>query len=236
MKTAAIIPARGGSKGLPGKNIKNLCGKPLIAYTIDVAKRSRMIDHVVVSTDSEEVAEISRTYGAMVPGLRPDYLAKDDSPLNGVLDHVKNELRKLHITVDAYICLLPTHPFRTPALIDFLLQKIQQGYTHTSTVRQILYDRYAFFERKNGSLLPIQHSLDFKEKGCWPYYRHYGLINIITNRQPKKYMFYIIKNPVSLIDIDTFKDFCLAEEVILNGLFDFTHSVDPHDNIEHEKQ
>ena len=73
----AIIPARGGSKGLPGKNIKMLCGKPMIAYAIDAAKKSKYIDHVVVSTDDQQIADIALQYGAEIPFLRPDFLAFD---------------------------------------------------------------------------------------------------------------------------------------------------------------
>ena len=73
----AIIPARGGSKGLPGKNIKMLCGKPMIAYAIDAAKKSKYIDHVVVSTDDQQIADIALQYGAEIPFLRPDFLALD---------------------------------------------------------------------------------------------------------------------------------------------------------------
>ena len=75
----AIIPARGGSKGLPGKNIKELNGKPLIAYTIECALQSKYIDHVVVSTDDPKIAAISIKYGAEVPFLRPACLATDTS-------------------------------------------------------------------------------------------------------------------------------------------------------------
>ncbi|MBW1723549.1 MAG: hypothetical protein JRH13_15900, partial [Deltaproteobacteria bacterium] len=71
----AIIPARGGSKGLPRKNIRDLCGKPLIAYSIEVALRAKLIDRVVVSTEDEEIAEISESFGAEVPFLRPKEMA-----------------------------------------------------------------------------------------------------------------------------------------------------------------
>jgi len=72
-----VITARGGSKGIPGKNIKELGGKPLIAYTIDVAKKSNLITHLIVSTDDEEIADVCRKYGAEVPFMRPAKLADD---------------------------------------------------------------------------------------------------------------------------------------------------------------
>lgn len=90
----ALIPARGGSKGLPGKNIKSLCGKPLIAYTIQAALNASGINQVVVTTDSEEIAEISRQYGAEVPFLRPKELAEDTSSAVDVYLHAIDFYRK----------------------------------------------------------------------------------------------------------------------------------------------
>lgn len=80
-----IIPARGGSKGLPGKNIKELLGKPLIAYSIEQARHSKYIDRVIVSTDSREIADISEKYGAEVPFMRPKKYAEDNSSIFDVL-------------------------------------------------------------------------------------------------------------------------------------------------------
>ena len=79
MSVAAVIPARGGSKGLPGKNIKPFCGKPLIAHTIEAALAARTIGHIVLSTDDEEIASICREYDIEIPFMRPVELARDDS-------------------------------------------------------------------------------------------------------------------------------------------------------------
>ncbi len=91
----AIIPARGGSKGLPGKNIKELCGKPLIAWSIEAGLKSKYLDEVMVTTDSKDIADISKQYGASVPFLRPDELAGDTSTTFEVVKHAicyyKNE-------------------------------------------------------------------------------------------------------------------------------------------------
>ena len=89
----AIIPARGGSKGVPRKNIKDLCGKPLIAWTIEEALKSKYIDRLIVSTEDEEIANISKKYGAEVPFLRPTELAKDDTPGVEPLLHCINWLK-----------------------------------------------------------------------------------------------------------------------------------------------
>jgi len=108
-----VIPARGGSKGLPGKNIKMFCGKPLIAYTIEQARQSEYIDRIIVSTEAEEIARISLEYGAEVPFMRPMELAGDSSSTVDVLVHAINWLE----TVDQYafdilILLHTTTPLR----------------------------------------------------------------------------------------------------------------------------
>jgi len=85
----AIIPARGGSKGLPGKNIKVLCGKPLIAWSIEAGLKSKYIDEVMVTTDSQEIADVAQKYGANVPFLRPKELATDTATTFDVIKHTR---------------------------------------------------------------------------------------------------------------------------------------------------
>ena len=86
----AIIPARGGSKGLPGKNIKPLLGKPLIAYTIECALQSQSVERVIVSTDDEKIAAVAKQYGAEVPFLRPDFLATDTARFTFFCNFARN--------------------------------------------------------------------------------------------------------------------------------------------------
>jgi CMP-N,N'-diacetyllegionaminic acid synthase len=111
----AVIPARGGSKGVPRKNIRLLCGKPLIAHTIDVALAVQHLFHrVVISTDDQEIADIARQYGADVPFLRPPELAADDVPTAPVLRHAVTFVEKRERLRFDWICLLqPTEPLRT---------------------------------------------------------------------------------------------------------------------------
>ncbi|OVE76450.1 hypothetical protein BVX97_01020 [bacterium E08(2017)] len=114
-----VIPARGGSKGIPGKNIKNLAGKPLIAYTIETALAANMITDVVVSTDSEEIQNIALQYGAQAPFLRPDELATDKALAIPTIQHAVTEMEKLkNITYDAIIMLQPTTPLKTASDLD----------------------------------------------------------------------------------------------------------------------
>ena len=110
----AIIPARGGSKGIPRKNVRDFAGAPLIAYSIVAALRSQGVTRVIVSTDDEEIAKISRQWGAEVPFMRPDELARDDSPVIDVMVHAIRWFKKGEGQCLDYMMLLqPTAPFRT---------------------------------------------------------------------------------------------------------------------------
>ena len=121
LRLLALIPARGGSKGIKNKNIIDLCGKPLIQYTIDAAKRSKYIDDVVVSTDSETIADVARKCGAEVPFLRPVELATDTSKSIDVVVHAVDFLKKQGREYDCVIFLQPTQPLRTVEDIDLAI-------------------------------------------------------------------------------------------------------------------
>jgi len=108
----AIIPARSGSKRLPGKNTMKLAGKPLIAWTIQAAIESKYIDRVVVSTDSDQIANLSKKHGADVPYLRPEILARDESPTIDAVLHMLNYLEKRGEFYDYVVLLQPTSPLR----------------------------------------------------------------------------------------------------------------------------
>uniref|UniRef100_UPI004048122F acylneuraminate cytidylyltransferase family protein n=1 Tax=Algoriphagus sp. TaxID=1872435 RepID=UPI004048122F len=123
-KILCVVPARGGSKGLPGKNIKMLIDKPLIAWSIEQGLGSKYVNEVIVSTDSEEVAEIAKNYGARVPFLRPDFLAQDDSSTADVLVHMMNELEKIDETFDYILLLEPTSPLREVNDIDKAFEQL----------------------------------------------------------------------------------------------------------------
>lgn len=121
----AIIPARGGSKGLPGKNIKELCGKPLIAWSIEAGLGCQYIDELMVTTDSEEIARIARLYGASVPFLRPAELASDTATSFDAIKHTIDFYESdLHKQFDYVILLEPTSPLREKGDIDRMIEKI----------------------------------------------------------------------------------------------------------------
>lgn len=111
-KILAIIPARSGSKGIVDKNIKSLCGKPLIAYTIEAAIKSKIFDDIIVSTDSEKYKKISEEYGAWVPFLRSEELAQDISSTNDVIEDVLINLKKIGKEYSSLVILQPTSPLR----------------------------------------------------------------------------------------------------------------------------
>jgi CMP-N-acetylneuraminic acid synthetase len=114
----AIIPARGGSKGLPGKNIKPLCGKPLIGWTIEQAHTSKYIDEIFVSTDSREIADIAETFDVKVPELRPEELASDTATSASFVIYTIEKLRKKGKLFDYVVLLEPTSPLRAKNDLD----------------------------------------------------------------------------------------------------------------------
>ena len=129
----ATIPARGGSKGVPKKNLKLIDGYPLIAYSIIAAKSSKNIDRIIVSTDSKEIAKVSKKFGADVPFLRPAKYARDDSPDNEHIIHAIEWFEKYeNLTPEMFVHLRPTTPLRNPKLIDKAITKFKNNKNATS--------------------------------------------------------------------------------------------------------
>ncbi len=123
-KITALIPARSGSKGIRNKNISNLKNHPLIYWTIKSAKESKYIDNVIVSTDSNEIAKISKKYGAIVPGIRPKKLSRDNSTTESVINHYLNHWSYME---DIIILLQPTSPIRNKKTLDDAIKKFIVG-------------------------------------------------------------------------------------------------------------
>lgn len=126
-KIIGLIPARGGSKGIKDKNIADLCGKPLIAYSIECGLQSKYVDSVVVTTDSERIAEVSRQYGARVPFMRPAQLAQDTSTTLDAVLHALGVLRDLGEEYDVLLLLQPTQPLRTSRDVDGAIEAFFQN-------------------------------------------------------------------------------------------------------------
>jgi N-acylneuraminate cytidylyltransferase len=153
MKNLAIIPARGGSKRIPGKNIKNFFGKPIIAYSIEVAIKSGLFDEVMVSTDEREISQVAKKYGAKVPFMRSNRTSDDYTILSEVIEEVKEEYSKKQIVFDYICCILPTAPLIT-------LENLKKGYeevvnTNVDSVRpvvQFVYPIQRAVKMKNGKI------------------------------------------------------------------------------------
>ncbi len=125
-KAVAIITARGGSKRIPHKNIKEFCGKPILAYSIEAALASGLFDRVMVSTDDEEIAEVARKYGAEVPFLRSEKTANDYATTKDVLEEVLAEYEKRGEHFDTLCCIYPTAPFVTPDRLSEAMDQLEE--------------------------------------------------------------------------------------------------------------
>ncbi len=158
MKNIAIIPARGGSKRIPKKNIKNFLGKPIIAYSIETALQSGLFDEVMVSTDDSDIAKIALQYGAKVPFLRSKQTADDFAVLTDVLTEVLHNYQKVNKHFDHVCCILPTAPFINSYDVTKAYNKLIRG--NFDTVFPVV--RYSF---------PIQRAMQFDGdhvKMIWP--------------------------------------------------------------------
>lgn len=225
MRILAIIPARGGSKGIKNKNIINLKGHPLISYTIDAALKSKYIDTAVVSTDSEEIARISKACGASVPFLRPAELATDDSKTIDTVIHAINKLREMSSEFDVLVLLQPTQPLRDSkdidAAIELFFDKGLKGLASVSLV-----DDNPLLMRtmnKDGSMTSLLGVNSTCRRQDMPvYYRVNGCIyiNLVkditesTSFNDNEIGYVMDKN--HSVDIDELKDLIMAEYYLEN--------------------
>jgi pseudaminic acid cytidylyltransferase len=127
MVTMAVIPARGGSKRIPRKNIKLFHGKPIIAYSIETAAQSGLFDRVVVSTDDEEIAEVAQKYGAEVPFIRPKKLSDDMTGTHRVVDHALSWFQSKGIDVKYACCIYATAPLLQESYLRLGYEKLKKG-------------------------------------------------------------------------------------------------------------
>jgi len=138
MKVLGLIPARGGSKGVPRKNLADVGGRPLIAFSIETGLAAQRIDRLIVSADDDEIAEVARGLGADVPFVRPTDLADDVAPMLGVAQHALQALANDGDMFDAVCLLQPTSPLRPPELVDGCIGLLEsKSATSVVTVRSI---------------------------------------------------------------------------------------------------
>jgi len=156
VRVLGLVPARGGSKGIPRKNIRPLAGRPLLAYTAEAARRATRLGRAVLSTDDEEIARVGRACGLDVPFLRPAQLAGDDAPTLGVVQHALRFLEARGETWDAVCVLQPTSPLRRPEDIDCCIDLLEKSEADAVVSILPVPDRYnphwAYFRTPEGTL------------------------------------------------------------------------------------
>lgn len=225
MRILGLIPARGGSKGVPGKNIKVLGDKPLIQYTIAAARQAALIDDIIISTDSEEIAEVAIKGGAEVPFIRPAELASDTSSSIDVVIHAIKVLSGQGRNYDSVCLLQPTNPFRKKGFIDEGIKKFIEAGTDSLIsvlpVPEEFNPHWLFELKKNGTLtIATGESEIIRRRQDLPpaFYRdgsiYLTLTSIILEQQSLygKSIAYIQNDPLWHVNIDTPADWVIAEE------------------------
>ncbi len=225
MKIMALIPARGGSKRLPGKNVRLLGGKPLIVWSIEAARSMDAITAVVVSTDDQEIASIARSAGASVPGLRPAALASDTASSVDVAVHALAQYEQEHGPADALLLLQPTSPFRSRASMHagLSLFACHPGCSVVGVSSATTHPLWCF-RLDGGKLQPFVENggLHLRSQDLSPAYVVNGAFYLVpADVLRDSHSFYapeilplIMEDPAELVDIDTEQDWQLAEQVL----------------------
>ncbi len=223
-KFLAIIPARGGSKGIPNKNIMAISGKPLIAYTIDAGKKSKYIDELIVSTDSEVIKVIAQQYGAKVPFLRSEELSNDTSKSIDVVIHSIDFYKKNNVSFDYVILLQPTSPLRTFKHLDEAIEKlIESKSTSLVSVCEASENPVLMRSIENEKLKEVIsfEGTNLRRQDLPTFYIFNGALYINSNDMlvnEKKFVdentIPYVMNKESSIDIDTMLDARLVELII----------------------
>ena len=219
MRYLAMIPARGGSKRIPRKNIKEFLGKPIIAYSIEAALKSGVFDEVMVSTDDEEIAEIARQYGAKVPFMRDEKASDDFVHADDLPKIVLDQYAQIGEKFDYVMMLFATAPFVTPEMIREAAQKIHEtGAEITVNVVPFSYPPQRGYLIRNGALVfqfpeyERTRSQDLEKiyHDCGQFY-FYNADMVLGNR-PRNGIQHPIVVPEEFVqDIDTESDWHLAE-------------------------
>jgi CMP-N,N'-diacetyllegionaminic acid synthase len=228
-----IIPARGGSKGVPRKNIKALVGKPLIAHSILAAQQAECLDRFIVSTDDEEIAEVARAYGAEVPFLRPKHLAQDDTPDLPVFQHALAWLWEQEgLRPDILVHLRPTYPLRTAQHICEVVQKmIETGADCVKSVRLAREHPHKMWELVDGRLVPylktefrLRVGPDYPRQKLERVYISCGLVDAVRTEVVENgsttgtFVVPYLFDPRLAVDLDYAQDFLVAETLMEPGV------------------
>ncbi len=220
----AIIPARGGSKGLPRKNIRPLLGKPLIAYTIEAARQCPLVDRVVVSTDDPEIAAVAAQWGAEVPFLRPAELATDEATTESVLKHAVEWLDARGCPIDIVVFLQPTDLFRKRWMIEDAVRALLEDPALESAFVATL-DHKNYWGQVDGRYVPVSHRGYQPRQQKPPVYREDTGLACATRaaivkqgrRIGDRVHLLVNRDQTSFIDIHGEFDLWLAERVLAEG-------------------
>jgi CMP-N,N'-diacetyllegionaminic acid synthase len=223
MKPLVIIPARGGSKGVPGKNIKRLNGKPLINYTIEAAREVFSDEHICVTTDSSEIKSVAEETGLLVPFIRPAELATDTAGTHGALLHAIEFYEKKGYKPDVIVLLQPTSPFRMASHIRGALQVFDNVCEMVVSVRETKANPYYVLKEENiqGWLEKSKPGNFTRRQDCPKVYEVNGAVyvmhaEILKNKPIGKFenVRKYLMDEHSSMDIDTELDWQLAEFVL----------------------
>jgi len=231
MRILAIIPARGGSKGVPGKNIKLLNGKPLLAYTSEIALQSKYLTEVVVSTEDEQIIEVAKNLGIGVPFIRPVVLSQDNTPTIDVIIHALQWYENQNNCFDAVCLLQVTSPFRTVNFLDKAINKfIEQDTDSLVSVLKVPheYNPHWTFEVNDEGNLKIATGeteiISRRQELPTAYHRDGSIYITKTKVLLEEHSLYgkstafIESDPEFYVNIDSLKDWERAEEMIQNKL------------------
>jgi len=230
MRVLGIIPARGGSKGVTRKNIKVLCGKPLLAFTVESSKQAKRLTRTILTTEDNEIAEVGRELGVDVPFLRPAELAKDDTPTFDVVLHAVNELESQGEFYDSVCLLQPTNPLRRAADIDGCIELLEtsgaDSVISVLPVPDTYNPKWVYWRNAKGEMAlstgeksPVARRQDlpsaFHRDGSI-YVTRRNVLYDYQNLYGEKVLGYEL-DPQRCVNIDTNEDWALAERMLNTG-------------------
>lgn len=221
MNCLYLIPARGGSKGIPHKNIKELCGKTLIQYSIDIARKLTTDDNICVSTDDVEIKDVVESLGLKVPFMRPDELASDTATSSDVIVHAINFYKEKGVEYDVVVLLQPTSPFRQVDDVKGCLELYDDSLDMVTSVKESYVSAVLCHEDANGYLVDTLSNGATRRQDAAKYYEYNGAVYVINAKavlekglggftKIKKY----VMPEINSLDIDVMTDWYIAESLI----------------------
>lgn len=221
MHVLYLIPARGGSKGIPHKNIKELAGKPLINYAIDVARKLAPDEDICVSTDDNEIIQVVESTGLKVPFKRPDYLASDTATSSDVIVHAINFYKEKGVEYDVVVLLQPTSPFRRVDDVKGCLELYDDSLDMVTSVKESYVSAVLCHEDEKGYLVDTLSNGATRRQDAAKYYEYNGAVYVINAKAViekglggfNKIRKYVMPE-INSLDIDVMTDWYIAESLI----------------------